>query len=160
MASTWMQVRIDSLAQSPTSVVIGMTVLSGMSGPYKGGLQFHADKPGTIGPWCGELRRLLAGAPTASPIGCGAWLEFDAVTIDGGRLVGGRLVAVWDLARMQRLERPTEPPPGPSARDVAAALKHINRRRAQLGERPLDPERAGWTDDDVITDARRLGWRT
>jgi hypothetical protein len=40
---------------------------------------------------------------------------------------------------------------------VAAALAKINRYRARIGERPLDPARAGWSDEDVILEARRIG---
>lgn len=40
---------------------------------------------------------------------------------------------------------------------LAAAIAKINRRRAQIGERPLDPARAGWSDQDVLIEAARLG---
>lgn len=36
------------------------------------------------------------------------------------------------------------------------ALTKINRHRAQLGMRPLDPAIAGWTEEDLVIEAQRL----
>lgn len=44
------------------------------------------------------------------------------------------------------------------ARHYTAALAHINRARIAV-QRPLDPTTAGWTDNDVFVEARRLDWR-
>lgn len=42
---------------------------------------------------------------------------------------------------------------------ASEALAFINRYRARHVQRPLDPVAAGWTDDDLRIEARRLGWR-
>lgn len=42
-------------------------------------------------------------------------------------------------------------------RSYTSAFAHINRKRVAV-QRPLDPAAAGWTDDDVFAEARRLGW--
>ena len=39
------------------------------------------------------------------------------------------------------------------------ALSYINRCRYRIGERPLDPIAAGWTSEDIINEAQRLGWK-
>lgn len=39
---------------------------------------------------------------------------------------------------------------------VADALAKINRYRAQIGERPLAPAQAGWTDEDILLELRRI----
>lgn len=44
----------------------------------------------------------------------------------------------------------------PSSGNIAAALAKINRHRALIGERPLDQAAAGWTDEDVLLEARRI----
>lgn len=41
---------------------------------------------------------------------------------------------------------------------ATAALKYINAHRAKHAQRELDPVAAGWSDDDVFAEARRLGW--
>lgn len=41
---------------------------------------------------------------------------------------------------------------------VESALRHINRSRAPIGEPALDPVASGWRDDDIVLEARRLGW--
>lgn len=41
-------------------------------------------------------------------------------------------------------------------RDVSRELAEINAHRRSLGMRPLDPASAGWSDDDVVTEAQRL----
>ncbi len=38
------------------------------------------------------------------------------------------------------------------------ALSFINRIRTRGAQRELDPTESGWTSDDVVTEARRLGW--
>ena len=43
-----------------------------------------------------------------------------------------------------------------SAKQQAADLAAINQHRRSLGQGPLDPERAGWSRQDVATEARRL----
>jgi hypothetical protein len=47
------------------------------------------------------------------------------------------------------------PPPGTL---VERALKFINSKRGAV-QPPLDPKAARWTDDDVIIEAKRLGWQ-
>lgn len=39
---------------------------------------------------------------------------------------------------------------------VDEALDAINRQRARVGQPPLDPERAGWTEEDVLDEAARI----
>lgn len=39
------------------------------------------------------------------------------------------------------------------------ALTYINRKRARLGERQLDPVVARWEPEDIVAEAQRLGWR-
>lgn len=41
---------------------------------------------------------------------------------------------------------------------VGQALRHINTHRARIGQRPLDPQAVGWSPEDVIVEAERLGW--
>jgi len=41
---------------------------------------------------------------------------------------------------------------------VAEALAFVNSYRARRGRRDLDPVTAGWTDDDVLAEALRVGW--
>lgn len=48
-----------------------------------------------------------------------------------------------------------KPRADPSA--VKRALEAIQRHRRRLGERPLDPVAAGWSDEDIFIEARRLG---
>lgn len=38
------------------------------------------------------------------------------------------------------------------------ALSYLNKQRALLGRRDLDPAEAGYSDDDVIADALLYGW--
>jgi hypothetical protein len=46
---------------------------------------------------------------------------------------------------------------GPSSSfDVSNALIHINRHRRRLGMRSLDPYGAGWTDEDILVESRRI----
>lgn len=45
--------------------------------------------------------------------------------------------------------------PAPSE-DVERALQAINRQRASVGLAPLDPQQAGWTDEDVLEEAKRI----
>jgi hypothetical protein len=47
---------------------------------------------------------------------------------------------------------------GPAAgkKKVKEALAKINRHRARIGQRPLDPAAAGWEDADVLEEARQL----
>lgn len=40
--------------------------------------------------------------------------------------------------------------------DVRDALEQINRHRARMGMRPLDPVRAAWTEQDVVLEAERI----
>jgi hypothetical protein len=40
--------------------------------------------------------------------------------------------------------------------DVSASLSQINRHRALIGMRPLDPVSAGWTQQDVLLEAQRI----
>ena len=50
--------------------------------------------------------------------------------------------------------------PGPdvvSPATVSTALAKINAHRRALGISPLDPTAAGWTEEDVLLEARRLG---
>lgn len=47
------------------------------------------------------------------------------------------------------------PPPGTLSE---RALKFINKKRAGF-QRPLDPKASKWTDDDVVLEAKRLGWQ-
>jgi hypothetical protein len=62
--------------------------------------------------------------------------------------------ALVDLAKLIDLELfPYSPPENKS---VKKALAKINRNRARIGERPLDPKASGWTDKDVLLEARRL----
>lgn len=46
------------------------------------------------------------------------------------------------------------------ARDPRAepALEFINSYRARHAQRPLDPVLSGWTDLDLLIEAKRLGW--
>lgn len=50
------------------------------------------------------------------------------------------------------LERPRVASPS-----VKRALDAINVHRAKVGMSPLDPGRAGWTDQDVVLEAERIG---
>lgn len=80
--------------------------------------------------------------------------------LDGGSIVGiGHLKDdVWFDPRPEserRLPTATER----KRRQVAAALAHINTERARAAQRELDPTVSGWTDDDVLAEARRLGWK-
>lgn len=43
-----------------------------------------------------------------------------------------------------------------SRQDVAQALAQINAYRARKSLRPLDPVAAGWTDQDILDEAKRL----
>lgn len=40
--------------------------------------------------------------------------------------------------------------------DISDALEAINRYRRRIGMRPLDPQAAGWTPDDVVLEAQRI----
>lgn len=42
---------------------------------------------------------------------------------------------------------------------LASALRYVNKRRALIGQRELDPVTAGWTAEDVLVEAKRLGWQ-
>ena len=42
------------------------------------------------------------------------------------------------------------------AQEVLQALHEINRDRAKVGQRPLDPVGAGWGPDDVMAEAQRI----
>ena len=68
--------------------------------------------------------------------------------------------ALDEAARQREQERAAKRAEEREARRrrVLMALEHINRRRARFGERPLDPDAAGWSDDDVLAEARRVGW--
>jgi hypothetical protein len=44
----------------------------------------------------------------------------------------------------------------PIAGSVAAELALINRHRRRIGQKPLDPVAAGWSHDDILTEARFL----
>lgn len=57
------------------------------------------------------------------------------------------------IAQMIELALRRQPPSG---RVVQWALDVINEKRRQRHERPLDPVRAGWTDDDILAEAKRL----
>jgi hypothetical protein len=46
----------------------------------------------------------------------------------------------------------------PQTKVTLSALRHINAHRASYGHRPLDPRSSGWSDDDILTHARELGW--
>lgn len=46
--------------------------------------------------------------------------------------------------------------PAAAAPEIATALAQVNRHRAQIGMRPLDPAAAGWTEQDVLLEARRI----
>jgi hypothetical protein len=41
-------------------------------------------------------------------------------------------------------------------RDVIEALDVINKRRREIGMRPLEPTSARWTDEDILLEAKRL----
>jgi hypothetical protein len=45
---------------------------------------------------------------------------------------------------------------GPDPKAVADALKIINQHRRKIAMAPLDPKSSGWTDEDVILEARRI----
>lgn len=51
--------------------------------------------------------------------------------------------------------RPTKMP---SSHLAPAALRFINSSRSRTAQRELDPAASGWTDDDIVIEARRLGW--
>jgi len=51
-------------------------------------------------------------------------------------------------------ETPSQP------RGVKEALTFLNRKRERIGQRPLDPIASGWKPEDIITEARRLGWKS
>lgn len=59
---------------------------------------------------------------------------------------------VVDVAEriQQYLDIPEQPP------EVTEALAAINVHRRVLGMSPLDPERAGWSDEDVVIEAERV----
>lgn len=46
--------------------------------------------------------------------------------------------------------------PAESANEVQQALERINEHRRQIGQRPLDPAAAGWSDEDVLLEAERI----
>jgi hypothetical protein len=54
-------------------------------------------------------------------------------------------------------ERPIERWPGQTP-DGERALRFLNKARAVRGRRDLCPRVAGYTDDDIIADARHYGW--
>ena len=73
------------------------------------------------------------------------------VRLDDGVLVevGHRSKDVWlDVRRAS----------APNRDAVGDALAYVNRHRARRGRRDLDPVTAGWTDDDVLAEALRVGW--
>lgn len=41
-------------------------------------------------------------------------------------------------------------------RGVEDALDAVNRQRARFGQPPLDPESAGWTEEDILDEAARI----
>jgi hypothetical protein len=59
----------------------------------------------------------------------------------------------WAHELMRRIGHPY---PGTTGASADEALAEINRYRARMGEPELDPEGAGWSDEDVIAEARRL----
>ena len=60
-------------------------------------------------------------------------------------------------AEIGRLKVPPLVAPLDSSR-AAKALRYINKRRALICQPELDPIRSGWTDDDLLAEATRLGW--
>jgi hypothetical protein len=44
------------------------------------------------------------------------------------------------------------------ARIMASALAHVNRTRVTV-QAPLSPMTPGWTNEDILIEARRVGWR-
>jgi hypothetical protein len=50
-------------------------------------------------------------------------------------------------------------PPTVKVIDLATdGLRFINSYRARHGQRALDPDVSGWSDADIMIEARRLGW--
>jgi len=85
----------------------------------------------------------------AEVLGVGTLLA--RVRQDDGVLVeiGHRSKDVWLDVRRE----------SPAKRDaVGEALVYVNRHRARRGRRDLDQAAAGWTDDDVLAEALRVGW--
>jgi hypothetical protein len=44
-------------------------------------------------------------------------------------------------------------------KSVAAALQKINAYRSRMAQAPLDPKASGWSDDDIVAEAARIGER-
>jgi hypothetical protein len=63
-----------------------------------------------------------------------------------------RYAAVINLARSIEQDLKTIPPPSPAA----TALAQINRHRRSIGQAPLDPVAADWSEQDILAEARRL----
>lgn len=85
-------------------------------------------------------------------------LPDDAYTDIGTRLGYGvvptRVMEVYRVDERYELE-----PVGTRAprADVQQALAVINQHRRRIGQRALDPAAVGWTDEDVIIEAARIG---
>jgi hypothetical protein len=76
----------------------------------------------------------------------------ETTLLEVGDLVGSRWLA-WPPATSEI------PPYSKPADRVSEALRAINKRRAAIGMKDLDPASAGYTDDDIFADARAIGWR-
>lgn len=93
------------------------------------------------------VERLMPGARTGSP---------GEVKVYGSTLPS-RYGYTWtqgDYAEVAAWEPQTVPATGAA---VAAALQAINTHRARIGQPKLDPGSAGWTDQDVLDEALRIG---
>jgi len=57
-------------------------------------------------------------------------------------------------------EQPTPSPPTPGLtphqKQVQEALDAINAHRRRIGQRPLDSDAAGWSEKDILREARRV----
>jgi hypothetical protein len=73
-----------------------------------------------------------------------------------GKVVGLRHPLTGDVLPFSDVQ-PVRSGSAPDKAD-GEALAFINAHRRRIAQRPLDPEVAGWTTDDVLLEAGRLGW--
>lgn len=127
---------------------------------------------GHVAPWPvhatpRQCKELIVGSavinPHYQPVGMKCALEFMPT-----KPSGWRFTALWDFGMTLRLpSAEVAQPPSPTL--VAAALAHVNLHRERHGFRPLNfgpvtwlshsPPAEGWSDEDIIAEAKRLGWR-
>ena len=117
--------------------------------------------PPDVGAWLAQVRRVFG---TTAMVG-------QSVVIESGPT--GEIVRLWRGQGFVPVafHRAVPPVPVPtySPELVSDALAHINLHRARAGQRPLifgpvtwlahTPPTEPWSDDDIVREARALGWR-